>query len=306
VAEIVPPVALDDDARVLIVDDTRLDRELLTSHLKRAGYEIETAADGVEALERLEKAPSHFDVVLLDRSMPRMDGLGVLRVLKQHARLRMLPVILQTASTAREHMVEGIKAGAYYYLTKPYDVEMLLSVVATAARDYAHYKEVQAQLRSGLKVLRLLRDAQFEVRTVDEARDIAGVLANACPDPMSTVVGLTELLVNAVEHGSLGITYDEKSELCASGTWEEEVKRRLSLPENASKSVFIRFERVNGEIRFTITDPGTGFDWQRFLEVDPQRAFDNHGRGIAMAKRLSFSKIEYRGCGNEVVGTVRV
>jgi anti-sigma regulatory factor (Ser/Thr protein kinase) len=183
---------------------------------------------------------------------------------------------------------------------------MLLSVVATAAQDYAHYKEVQGQLRSGLKVLRLLKQADWVIRTVEEAEDIAGVLANACPDPMSTVVGLTELLVNAVEHGSAGITYDEKSTLCASGTWEDEVKRRLALPENLEKSVKIRFERSDGEIRFTITDQGKGFDFQRFLEVDPQRAFDNHGRGIAMARRLSFDRVEYRGCGNEVVGTVRV
>ncbi len=53
-----------------------------------------------------------------------------------------------------------------------------------------------------------------------------------------------------------------------------------------------------------IRDEGDGFDFGSYLQVDPQRAFDTHGRGIAMASRLSFSHIEYRGGGNEVVGTI--
>ena len=56
----------------------------------------------------------------------------------------------------------------------------------------------------------------------------------ACPDPEAVIIGLTELLVNAVEHGNLGITYEDKTALNAAGTWDTEVRRRLALPENAS------------------------------------------------------------------------
>ena len=139
---------------------------------------------------------------------------------------------------------------------------------------------------------------------MEEARDLGALLANTCPDPPATVIGLTELLVNAVEHGNLGITYEDKSKLYATGGWSDEVHRRLALPENASKRAEISFERADGQLRFTIRDQGRGFDWQTYLQIDPLRAFDTHGRGIAMANRLSFSVIEYRGCGNEVVGTV--
>jgi DNA-binding response OmpR family regulator len=253
----------------------------------------------------LDRAPDHYDVVLLDRRMPDVDGLTVLAQMKEHPKLRMIPVILETAATEPREVIEGIRTGAWYYLTKPYDAQMLLSVVAAAANDYAEFKELRTRLRQGLKTLRLLHNAVFSIRTVDEARDVATILANACPDPDSAVVGLTELLLNAVEHGNLGITYEEKSAMRDKDEWQKEVDRRLALPENQSKRVEIRFERDGAAVRFTIRDDGHGFDWNRFLDIDPSRAFDTHGRGIAMARRLSFSSLDYHGVGNEVVATVR-
>jgi len=291
-------------ASVLVVDDHALDRKLLTAYLTPEGYDVDTASDGVEAWGKLNAEPERYDVVLLDRTMPRMDGMQLLTRMKEQEHLRMLPVIMQTALARRDHILEGIRAGAYYYLTKPYDVDMLKSVVRTAVADHQAYREMQMQVKKGFDSLRLLEKATFTFQTVEQARDIGALLANTCPDPPATVIGLTELLVNAVEHGNLGITYEDKSKLFATGGWKEEVQRRLALPENASKRAEVSFERADGQLRFTIRDQGRGFDWQTYLQIDPQRAFDTHGRGIAMANRLSFSHIEYRGCGNEVVGTV--
>ena len=293
-----------ENARVLIVDDNRLDRSLLEAHLSAGPYDLGFATDGVEAMEMLDEEPLAWDLVLLDRTMPRMNGMEVLTRIKSDPRLRMLPVIMQTARAAREEVVEGIRAGAYYYLTKPFDSKTLLAVLGTAARDYAHYKMLQHQIKRGMHCLALIRCATLSIRTVEEARDVAAIFVNACPDPECAVIGLTELLVNAVEHGNLGITYEEKTALNADGTWELEVKRRLMLPENADKRVELLVERVEGELRFTIRDQGPGFDYEKYLEVHPQRAFDNHGRGIAIARAMSFDRIEYRGCGNEVVAVV--
>ena len=288
-----------------MVDDHALDRKLLTAYLQD-GYTVETASDGVEAWEKLLGDPLRFDVVLLDRTMPRMTGLALLARMKDDERLRMLPVILQTALTQREQILEGIRAGAYYYLTKPYDVDMLRSVVRTAVDDYRGYRELHEQVRKGVEGLRLMRHAVFTFQTVEQARDLGALLANACPNSAATVVGVTELLVNAVEHGNLGITYDEKSRLKTMANWTAEVRRRLALPENNSKRAEVAFERLDGRIEIRIRDEGAGFDWKRYLQVDPLRAFDTHGRGIAMANRLSFHHLEYRGCGNEVVGTIEL
>jgi CheY-like chemotaxis protein len=293
-----------ESTRVLVVEDNLLDQELLREHLSRRGYNIDFARDGAEALPMLEGDPLRYDVVLLDRQMPRMTGLELLSRIKENARLRTIPVILQTASAMRSEIIEGIAAGAYYYLTKPYDVDMLLTIVQTATRDFRDYRHLKERLERGFRVLQLISEASFSIQTVAEAQDLGMVLANACPDPMSTVIGLTEILVNAVEHGNLGITYEEKSKLNASGTWMEEVERRLLLPDNAGKRVEVQLTRQNGTLRFTIRDQGPGFDWKRFVDIDPGRAFDNHGRGIVIARTLSFDSLEYRGCGNEVVASV--
>lgn len=65
------------------------------------------------------------------------------------------------------------------------------------------------------------------------------------------------------------------------------------------------FERSSNELRFTIQDQGQGFDWRNFLDMSPKRAFDNHGRGIAMARLLSFDQIDYNEVGNAVLAVVR-
>ncbi|HSY50579.1 MAG TPA: response regulator [Thermoanaerobaculia bacterium] len=296
---------MSEQTHILIVDDSAVDRALLDAYLGRDGFDTAFAGDGVEAWSVLDAHPDRFDLVLLDRTMPRMDGLELLRRIKADHRFLILPVILQSALNSRQEVIEGIRAGAYYYLTKPYDAEMLLSVVRTAAYDRAASKDLQKRVRRGLQVLQLLDEAHFTFRTIEEARGLAAVLANACPDAESTVIGLTELMVNAVEHGNLGITYDEKSALLEEGGWTAEVERRLTLPENRGKRVDVRFRRGDDELLFAICDRGNGFEWARYLDIDPRRAFDRHGRGILMARHVSFSSIEYRGCGNEVIATVR-
>jgi sigma-B regulation protein RsbU (phosphoserine phosphatase) len=298
----------DDDggSRVLIVDDNPTDLALLREYLSREGYALEQAEDGVEAFHLLERDPFRYDVVLVDRQMPRLGGVPLLQWIKKNSDLKSIPVILQTASDSRSDLLEAMRSGAYYYLTKPYDVEMLLTVVATAARDRATYKQLQAVARRATGAARLLRSARFCFRTIDEARDLGTYIASFCPDPVNTVIGLSELLINAVEHGNAGITYDEKSDLNANGRWESELERRLALPENRDKFVEVVFERDASTISITVRDDGPGFDWKRFVEPDPNRMFDTHGRGIVVARRLSFDELEYRGTGSEVVGRIDI
>ena len=129
-------------------------------------------------------------------------------------------------------------------------------------------------------------------------------IANAdLPDAVAP--GLSDLMVNAIEHGNLGLTYQEKAHLKWEGDWEGEIKRRLDLPEYEGRVATIRVERDKPfAARFTISDQGAGFDWHKFLTFDPDRAYDPNGRGIAMAKMMSFSSIEYLGKGNVVVASV--
>jgi anti-sigma regulatory factor (Ser/Thr protein kinase) len=149
--------------------------------------------------------------------------------------------------------------------------------------------------------LNMLSSGEFVFQTLAEAHDLAAALSSLCQEPESASVGLIELLVNAVEHGNLGITYDEKSELRKNFNWEDEVARRLALPEYASRKARIALVHQGDDLEFTVSDEGTGFDWNKYLDFDPERAFDLNGRGIAMANKFSFSSLQYQGKGNVVV-----
>jgi len=289
---------------ILVVDDEPINTAIITEYLAEEGYEFRTATDGAAAWDLLEQLPEVFDVVLLDRMMPRMDGMEVLRRIKSDPRMEALPVILQTARVAHGDVIEGIRAGAYYYLTKPFDEDMLRSVVRTAVRDIQHYRKLQAELTQSARTLGLMTQGRFHLRTLDEAQALAAMIANACPEPRRVVMGLSELLVNGLEHGNLGITYAEKSELNATGSWRQEVERRTALPENQDKFVELEFERTGSAIHILIQDQGEGFEWEKYLSFSPERSMDNHGRGIAMAGLLSFDRIEYQGKGNRVLAII--
>ncbi len=115
--------------------------------------------------------------------------------------------------------------------------------------------------------------------------------------------GLNELLVNAVEHGNLGISYAEKTTLVLEGGLVDEIGRRLSLLENQEKWGYLSFETAEDELRVLIKDEGQGFDWRPYLELSPERTTHPHGRGIATSRLASFTAVEYAGCGNEVICT---
>lgn len=73
---------------------------------------------------------------------------------------------------------------------------------------------------------------------------------------------------------------------------------RLADVRRGARTARVRVTRAGGEVVFEIEDEGAGFDWSKYLEVSAERAFDSHGRGISMARSLSFSTIQYLGAGN--------
>jgi DNA-binding response OmpR family regulator len=291
-------------SRILIVEDEPINLDALIEILGDEGYEVCSAVSGSQAWEQISTAPGRFDVVLLDRVMPDMDGIEILRRMKSRPEIGHTPVIMQTSLATDNAIAEGLQAGAYYYLTKPFAADTLVAIVAAAIRDNRDYLELQREVRQASRTLSCLSHAEFSFRTPDEAHDIATLLAQAAPDPGRVVLGLCELMLNAVEHGNLSITYAEKSALGGGEALAAEVARRLADPSNASKLARIEFLRSASELRFVVRDCGHGFNWQGYLEMSPDRAFDTHGRGIAMSRMLSFDRLRYLGSGNEVEAIV--
>ncbi|HKY07044.1 MAG TPA: response regulator [Candidatus Binatia bacterium] len=118
--------------KILIVDDEPFNLDLLEQELMEYNYEIERANDGVEALEKT--ASFKPDVILLDFMMPRMNGLEVVKQLRQDERHKGIPVILLTAKATQEDKVAGLDAGADDYVTKPFDAIELLARVRAMMR----------------------------------------------------------------------------------------------------------------------------------------------------------------------------
>lgn len=295
-----------DKCCVLVVDDEPIGREILAENLAVEGYGVVEAESGEAAWQLIDASPERFEAILLDRMMPDMDGIEILRRVKQRADMRHVPVIMQTGMTADADVLEGLQAGAYYYLTKPFSADTLLAIVAAATRDYRGHRELEAEVKRQGQILSCLSEARFIYRSTDEARALAALLANVAPEPARVVLGLSELMLNAVEHGNLAIGYREKSQLIEGDRLHDEIGRRLCDPRYAHRQAEVLVRRENGSLRFTIRDQGEGFDWRGYLDMSPERAFDTHGRGIAMSRMISFDSLEYRGCGNEVEAAIRL
>lgn len=282
--------------RILVVDDEPINRMIIANCLADNNCQLDEAEDGEDGWQQLQRHP--YDLIVLDRVMPRLDGLSLLKRIKADARWRHLPVIMQTAASQPQEVLDGIEAGAYHYLTKPYEPQALRTLVTTVLTEFTEKHHLQVASDDLRATFVQLESATLRFRSLAEARSIAATLASLCADPASANIGLIEMLVNAVEHGNLGITYAEKAQLRRDGAWEAEIDRRLQQGPWATRSATLALRREDDEFVFTLTDAGDGFDWSLYLEFSPERAFDLNGRGIAMAKMVGLGSLEYRGKGN--------
>lgn len=289
---------------ILVVDDEPFNLDIVAEYLDEMDFDLVMVESGEAAWVELSRSDSSFDLVLLDRMMPGMDGIMLLKKIKTDDRLRSIPVIMQTAATSPEQVREGLAAGAFYYLTKPFEGEALQTIIRSALDDMRVRRELKASLADHEHALACLTEGSFSIRTLEEARALASFIALLGAQPETLAMGLSELLVNGVEHGNLGIDFAEKSRLREADRWEEEVARRLALDENRGKSVRLRVRGDDSRWTFEIHDDGPGFDWRRFLDFDPERAFAPNGRGIALSRQLSFASLTYLPPGNQVVVTV--
>jgi len=147
--------------------------------------------------------------------------------------------------------------------------------------------------------------ASFEVRTRDEAAELAARLGAFFPDPGRAVLGLQELLFNAVEHGNLAIGTERKAALLRAGTFENEIEARLADPRYRDRRVIVALDVRGAEVRVTIVDEGSGFDTAAALTRELEGNFGPNGRGIALTRAAAFPTLAYRGCGNIAVVTAR-
>ncbi|MEB3267916.1 MAG: HD domain-containing phosphohydrolase [Leptolyngbya sp.] len=150
--------ASSDPAKVLVVDDNPPSRMTAVALLSVEGYEVLEASDGYQALDRVtQQSP---DIVLLDVSMPGMDGFEVCRHLKRNVKTRLIPVVFVTALDDRRARLKGIEAGGDDFLTKPFDQLQLSARV----RSLVHQKRLNEDLDHASEAL-------FSIARTVESRD---------------------------------------------------------------------------------------------------------------------------------------
>ncbi len=285
--------------RVLVVDDDRDMRELLAAILSGCSFSPIVKESAESALSVLEMLGDKISVVVLDWNMPGKSGIELLRDLKRGPH-RLIPVIMLSGRDDPADIQAGIQAGAFYYLPKPPDRNLLCSLTRAAVQDYSRYRSLQYALKDGATSALLMDTGAFTFRRPAEAESLSSWLAQSCPDPDSARLGLFELFINAIEHGNLNISFETKTALIRDGNLIEEIQRRLELAEFQARSVRVNFLRTARRITFQISDDGPGFDFTPFLKLSPERALASHGRGIAMANAICFDALEYRAPGNQV------
>lgn len=127
-------------------------------------------------------------------------------------------------------------------------------------------------------------------------------IAEHFPSQVDAVAGIYELLLNAVEHGNLGISSNHKTELLLKGKFAEEMAYRSALAENAHKYVEIDILKERLFTRLTIRDQGNGFNWREHMQKVPE-PYTPHGRGLLIARGCGFEQLVFNEPGNAVVCT---
>lgn len=289
---------------LVVCDDTTTVERVLRPALPEDTYQIELVQSVEEASRALAERGDSFDAILIDWSAPELAKLDAALPgwVREHAALDNAEVLVHARTFDPDSIDQVMTSGAYYFLTKPFVTAQLQGIVRAAVTSCRLKRELARTTGQMRSVAGLLGEGRFRVRTLSDADALAAFLGAACADPQQGV-GLHELLRNAVEHGNLEITYEEKGVLLAKGAFDEEVERRLGAPPYADRFAEVAVKSTSDRLEVEIADQGPGFDFDRFLVMSPDRMFDTHGRGVLLASICL--EIEYFRPGNRVRAIAR-
>lgn len=269
--------------RILVTDDDATTRQMIRGILKKAGYEVSTAGDGVAALKAIQK--TEFDLVLLDIWMPKMTGLGLLGSI--HGEHHIPKIIVMTSDKTSETLLHALRGRVYQFLLKPLNAETLLTTVENALSTSPDSPAIEV-LSANKHWVELLVPCERSV--VGRVQSFLSHLETDLPPEVMEKVGYAfrELLNNAIEWG---------------GHLDPNLKVRIS---------YIRTKRL---LMYRLDDPGPGFkledlkhaavsnpedDPMAHMQIREEKGLRPGGLGLMLTQQL-VDELVYNEARNEVV-----
>lgn len=283
--------------RILIAEDGETLRTVLAKYLAREGYEPIEAADGEKAIELYRTLRP--EIVVSDIMMPRMDGLSLLREI--HAINPAASVILMTGYGNEDILLKALQGGAVNFFKKPFNMKEL----AVEIEKITQYRRAAEQ--PALFCPDLVEETKaFRFSTADAAfMPVINQIAFQLPllvnetEILNIKIGIEEMITNAIEHGNLGITFQEKSSAIAEGRFGDLVAQRVKDGERGRRQVTVLSRLTRERFQVTIRDEGDGFDWQALPDLSAGNLLAFNGRGVFLTK-IYFDEVSYNAKGNEV------
>jgi anti-sigma regulatory factor (Ser/Thr protein kinase) len=136
-------------------------------------------------------------------------------------------------------------------------------------------------------------------RTLADARRVADEMAAATDDPITVSIGLTELILNGIEHGNLEIGSALKAQLLEDERWDLEIAERLTRSPWGERQVRIVMTSGEDDYEWIISDEGAGFDWRNRDRDVPTKTLN--GRGLILAEQMTFDSLTYNDAGNVAI-----
>lgn len=290
--------------KLLLVEDDPASMSYLEIVVRKEGYEYKSAPDGQIGLELFRSF--NPDMVISDINMANMDGLEMLK------RIKFLKpecvVIMLTAFNSEEFVVKAMQSGANNYLKKPARREQLIALL----RKYTAFVEDVKQIKN---IAEYEKEHSFTFQFKSNIEIIPAICTylidetGACFEEdiaLDVKLGLGELILNAVEHGNLGITFSEKNEAVQDDILQNLYIERLLDKKLADKLVTINFKKNEEMCMWEIEDEGDGFDPDAIPNpLSEEGILRLHGRGIFIC-RFHFDDLFYNEKGNKVTIVKRI
>jgi len=293
--------------RILIVDDDKYISLLLYNFLDEEGYICETAENGSEALERLNKG-SAYDIMLLDIVMPQMNGLECLKAARTINPA--LPIMMISGHSTHENALEALKLGAIGFIKKPFNLNDLLKklrLALNADKNQQEQRSIISFLTTGSMKFVF---KSSEINPEETSHAIANHLGamGFIKETRISIIALafSEVITHALEYGNLELPVNyfltnQNSQTKLS--IEEQKKEQLQNERYAERTIELNIGFQNNKIKLTVTDGGQGFDVSGIREFlatqDEDAAAENVSNGLFLLQ-YAVDEIIFNDKGNEV------